>query len=405
MLLIDLPQPAQEPDLGVIREARRRRRLRLAITAVTLTALLAGALVLAGRGGTPSSHTPALRPSSSPTRLTGPALLGATHLRLFDTDEGVPAIVNVDRGTIQLVRGLGVSPHTDYVPWGPSVSLSPAPGGVLAVVERQACAHCNQHQVLFKLGASGALRRIGALTLAGADSTAADPGAAAEWVLAHNPRGGCALRLFPGVGAPVSAPCGTLTDDTALGLVISSGRGTIFIDPSTGAVLKALTRRGASSAGQFTPLASDLALVSSGNPEPTGLALVNLATGSRTRLHAPSIVWSGYWAAAQPGGPLVALTFIDPYDAKSHAPVVDLWVLDTRTASLTHVPGFPATEDFKQSDVAWAPGNRLVIAAQVNPPDGNAVVGIWSPGQRTLSLRAVPVPRDGGYYDFIPVFG
>ena len=48
----------------------------------------------------------------------------------------------------------------------------------------------------------------------------------------------------------------------------------------------------------------------------------------------------------------------NPYDARSHAPVVDVWVLDTRTAAFTHVPGFPAAEDFKQLVVAWAPGNR-----------------------------------------------
>jgi hypothetical protein len=403
MLLIDLPQPTQDPELGVIREARQRRQLRLATTAAALAALLAGALVLAGRGGTPASHTPALRPSSSPTRLTGPPMVGATHLRLFYTEEDVPAILDVDGRTIRLVRGLGISPHTDYVPWGPRVSLSPAPGGVLAVVERQACAHCGQRQVLFTLDAGGALRRIGGLTLASADSAVADPGAAAEWVLAHRARGGCALRRFPSAGAPVGAPCGDLTADTALGLEISSDRGTIFVDPSTGDVLTTLTRR-VGSAGQLTPLPGDLALVSSGNPDPTGLALVNLATGSRTPLRWPSVVRYGYWAAAQPGGPLVALTFIDPYDAASHAPVVDIWVLDTRTASLTHVPGFPATEDFKQSDVAWVPGNRLVIAAQINPPDPNAVVGIWTPGQQTLPLRAVPV-APGGFYGFIPAFG
>jgi hypothetical protein len=83
--------------------------------------------------------------------------------------------------------------------------------------------------------------------------------------------------------------------------------------------------------------------------------------------------------------------------------VVDVWVLDTRTAAFTHVPGFPAAEDFKQSGLAWAPGNRLVLASQIQPPAGRAVIAIWRPGDRTLALRAVPVAPDG-YYTFIPVF-
>ncbi len=403
VLLIESPQPPQAPDLGVIREARRRRRHRLAASGATLAALLAGALVLADRGGMPSPHSPALRPASYPTRLTGPPLLGATHLRLIVTDEGVPSILNVDRGTVRLVRGLGVSPHTRYIPWGPSVSLSPAPGGALAVVNRQACAHCTQRQVLFGVGANGAVARIGALSLGGADSTTPDPGAAAEWVLARKPAGECTLRLVPGSNPAVSAPCGTLDLDTVLALPVATAHTTVFIDPSTGRVLEALTRR-ARSVGQLTPLPGGLALESSANPDPTALALVNVATGARTPLRWPSAIRYGYNATPEPGGPLVAVTFIDPYYAPSQAPVVDIWVLDTRTAAFTHVRGFPATEDFKQSDVAWASHGRLVIAAQINRPGGGAAVGIWRPGQQTLRLRAVPVAGDG-YYAFIPVFG
>jgi hypothetical protein len=405
MLLIDLPQPphATAPELGVIREARRRRRRRLAAAGATLAALLAGALVLAGRGGTASPHPPALRPSSSPTRLTGPPLLGATHLRLFaDTNGGVPYILDVDRGALRRVLGLGIPAH--YSEWGASASISPAPGGALAVVDHQACQHCARSQVLFTVRADGSVRRIAALSLASSDTTTPDPGVAAEWVAAATPGGGCTLRLVPGAGPAVPAPCGFLDLDASGALAISTSHGLVFVDPRSGSVLEPMSRR-AASVGQLDPLAGNLALEGSGIEGDTELALVDLATGARTKLRWPSVVRDGYVARPEPGGPLVALTFIDPYYGPSHAPLVDVWVLDTRTATFTHVPGFPAAEDFKQSNVAWASDGRLVIAAQINPPDGSAVVGIWRPGQATLPLRAVPVSAGGAYNRFIPVFG
>jgi hypothetical protein len=405
MLLIDLPPPphANAPELGVIREARRRRRRRLAAAGATLAALLAGSLVLAGRGGTAFPHPPALRPSSSPTRLTGPPLLGATHLRLFaDTNGGVPYILDVDRGALRRVLGLGIPSH--YSEWGASASISTAPGGALAVVDHQACQHCARSQVLFTVRADGSVRRIAALSLASSDTTTPDPGVAAEWVDAANRGGGCTLRLVPGAARALPAPCGFLAADIAGHLAISTSHGLVWVNPLTGSVLEPLSRR-AASAAQIDPLAGNLALEGSGTADTTDLALVDLATGARTKLHWPSVVRYGYVARPEPGGPLAALTFIDPYYGPSHAPLVDVWVLDTRTARFTHVPGFPAAEDFKQSSVAWAADGRLVIASQINPPGGSAVVGIWRPGQRTLPLRAVPVSPGGGYYRFVPVFG
>jgi len=403
MLLIELPQPTKDPELGVIRQARRRRQLRLATTAAALAALLVGALVLAGRGGTPTPHTLALRPSSSPTRLTGPPMLGATHLRLFaDTNGGVPYILDVDRGALRRVLGLGIPSH--YSEWDASASVSPAPGGALAVVDHQACEHCARSQVLFTIRGDGSVRRIATLSLASSDTTTPDPGVAAEWVDAARLGGGCTLRLVPSTRPAVPAPCGLLDLDASGALAISTSHGLVFVDPRSGSVLEPMSRR-AASVGQLDPLAGNLALEGSGVDGDTELALVDLASGARTKLRWPSVVRDVYVARPEPGGPLVALTFINPYYAPSHAPLVDVWVLDTRTATFTHVPGFPAAEDFKQSNVAWSSDGRLVIAAQVDPPGGSAVIGIWRPGQATLPLRAVPVSAGGAYYRFIPAFG
>jgi hypothetical protein len=205
----------------------------------------------------------------------------------------------------------------------------------------------------------------------------------------------------------VNVPCGYLDLETGGRLAISTSRGLAIVNPRTGRVLERLSSA-AQTTGQIDPLPGNLALESStAFPSTMQLALVNLATGARTPLRWPSAIPRyGYRAVAEPGGPLVAVTFIDPYYQPSGAPLIDTWVLDTRTDRFAHVPGFPAAEDFKQSGVAWAAGGRLVIAAEIAPHAGRAaaVVGIWRPGQTTLPLRTVPASASG-YYSFVPVFG
>ena len=409
MLLIEPPSPSEAAELGVIRDARRRRRRRLVRTAaIGAGALLAlTAVVIAVAGAPAAPHSPALRRSSAPTRLSGPPLQGASHLRLIvDVNGARPYLLDVDRGTVKPVRGLGVGARETE--WSPSAAISPIPGGALAVVSRQACARCARSQALFTVSAGGSVRAVATVALGGAatTSTLPDPGVAAEWVDARGGGGRCTLRLVPGSASTVSAPCGNLLLDAGGKLAISTGRGLVIVNPRTGAVLDRLSRAGWA-VGQLDPLPGGVALESSSAfPITTQLALVNLATGARTPLRWPSLIPRyGYIAAAEPRGPLVAVTFIDPYYQPSGAPLIDTWVLDTQTDRFAHVPGFPAAEDFKQSGVAWAAGGRLVIAAEIDPHDGPAaaVVGIWKPGQTTLPLRKLPV--SGGYRSFVPVFG
>lgn len=408
MLLIDPPSPSEAAELGVIRDARRRRRRRLARTAaIGAGALLAlTAVVIAVAGPPAAPHSPALHRSSAPTRLSGPPLRGASHLRLIvDVNGARPYLLDVNRGTVKPVQGLGVGARETE--WSPSTAISPIPGGALAVVSRQACARCARSQALFTVSAGGSVRAVATVALGSAatTSTLPDPRVAAEWVDARGGGGRCTLRLVPGSASTVSAPCGNLLLDAGGKLAISTGRGLVIVNPRTGAVLDRLSRAGWA-VGQLDPLPGGVALESSSAfPITTQLALVNLATGARTPLRWPSLIPRyGYMAAAEPRGPLVAVTFIDPYYQPSGAPLIDTWVLNTQTDRFAHVPGFPAAEDFKESGVAWA-GGRLVIAAEIDPHDGPAaaVVGIWKPGQTTLALRKLPV--SGGYRSFVPVFG
>ena len=410
MLLIEPPPSREAPDLGVIRDARRRRRRRRARTAAAAAgALLAAALVVLGVRASPGApHSPALRRSSSPTRLSGPPSRGATHLRLIvDAGGGRPYILDVDQGTVRPLSGLGVGVRVSE--WSPSASISPIPGGALAIVSRQACQRCARSQALFAVAAGGSSRRVATVSLGSDDSTTTlpDPGAAEEWVDSPSRAGGCTLRLVPGPGRAVNVPCGYLDLETGGRIAISTSRGLAIVNPRTGRVLERFSSS-AQTTGQVDPLPGNLALESStAFPSTTQLALVNLATGARTPLRWPSAIPRyGYRAVAEPGGPLVAVTFIDPYYQPSGAPLIDTWVLDTRTDRFAHVPGFPAAEDFKQSGVAWAAGGRLVIAAEIAPHAGRAaaVVGIWRPGQTTLPLRTVPASASG-YYSFVPVFG
>ena len=71
-----------------------------------------------------------------------------------------------------------------------------------------------------------------------------------------------------------------------------------------------------------------------------GLTLVDRASWRQRRLRWPSVLPELDGAIAEPHGPFVAIGFADPaYGGPPQAE--DLFLLDTRTGALTHVPGFP----------------------------------------------------------------
>jgi hypothetical protein len=396
---------------GVIEDARRRqRRRRIAGVAAIVACGLAAVLAL-GSPGARRHAPPPLRLSSSLTWLNG-SPLGRTRLRLVATEgDDPPSIIDVDSGRVTPLPQLDVPGPPNL---GPYLSLTPLRGSALAVVNHQACNHCALTEDDFLISASGTVHLLASRhfpAFAGTTERSPIPGSTAEWVLRWPRRGPCTLRLIPSARPAVKVPCGNLggmyENDIVLG---TSNAPPVLVDPRTGAVRGHLTMTQRSE-----PVGHGLAIdgpniVGSGG----GLSLVNQATGKRRKLGWPSKLHFSYQLYLDPAGPYVAIEFGDPAypgysvhvdpDPQTIGQAADLWLLDTRTATLTHVPGFPILESLKQSGVAWTPDGRLVIAARGGSfaqSDARTVIGVWRPGQPTVSVGTLP--RLSGYTQLVPL--
>ena len=192
--------------------------------------------------------------------------------------------------------------------------------------------------------------------------------------------------------------------------MVSKGSEVNFVDPRTGRI-----RARIRVAGAVDVLSRDRALTntSPGFPNdgsfPTGLTLVDLATGTRKRLAWPSILQFGYTVLREPHGPLVAVEFVDPAYPSGQQTIgqaADIWMLDPGTGAFTHVPAFPILEHLKFSSVAWSSDGRLVIVAQggaFNQPGRRTVIGVWRPRERAVRVRAVPTLD--GYSQLVALTG
>ena len=203
----------EDLDSGVIKEARRRQRLRrVGVAGATLAAACAllGAFLLANGGGTTTRAPARSRPPEPLPRLTGRVLAGPTGLLIVaDGNEGPPFILNVDRRTVR-DRARSWSAARRATAQSPLVgSLSPAPGGVWPP------SSTDTSQTEFLIAADGAVRQIATLSDRARDNTLAARDADATWLLTWRRGGPCTLRLVPGTRPAVPVPCGTLTADTS----------------------------------------------------------------------------------------------------------------------------------------------------------------------------------------------
>ena len=352
------------------------------------------ALGAAGAGGA----VPA-RPPEPLAPLRGPAPDVAAHVRILAAGAGGPAfILDLDRGAVRPLDGLGPlrgAPPTLLGPY--TLVLGAADGGVLVGVSRQACGGCATQTALTLVGRRGAVRAIATVTMRGGDAIVPAYGRAAVWLL-RRPRGGaCTLALVPGVAPATAVPCGRPLAATSAGVWIASAHAVRIVEPRNGRVRASLgvaaPTPASATVAEVHPLDGSLALVRTG-PNWAGssgaqrgrLRLVDLASGASRALAQPSWFGDLIHVLAQPHGSLVAVDFGSPaYPGPAQAE--DLWILDTRSGRLTHVPGYPARVDIKFSDLAWTTDGRLVIVAQGG---GRTVAALWRAGARTLPMRRVP---------------
>ena len=362
-----------DPELGVIADARRRQWRRRGVVAAAIVAVAAW---LGLAHGPTAPHGAPLRPASSLRYLAGPSL-GHTGLRLIVSENaGRPYVVDLDRASAQPVTGLAL-PATVGAPERTAVQLIPYGSGALAFVKTQPCTRCGSTQVEYLIGREGRGRRLGTLSLGYHQTFTPAIGSTAGWVYTWPHRGPCSLALEPGSKPAVRVPCGGLYDVSSAGVLI----GGLFVDATTGHV-----RLRVKAAGSIELIRGTLALESGGQPgDLTSLALLDVRTGVRRPLRWPSRLHFGFQVFPAPHGPLVALRFGEPWYPPSQA--ADVWILDARTARLTHLPGFPALERIKQSSIAWTVDGRLVVASQYGSRN---VVGVWRPGQATLPIRNLP---------------
>jgi hypothetical protein len=131
-----------------------------------------------------------------------------------------------------------------------------------------------------------------------------------------------------------------------------------------------------------------------------GFTLINTTTGHKRPFGWPSSLSGFGQVAVGTGGRNVALGFADP--SFRGRQVLDVWVLDTRTERLTHVPGMPAYVALKETSMAWTNSGSLVLLARSG---GRNLVAVWRRGQQRLAVRRVRLPgRSGsGSYTFAPV--
>ncbi|HEU5362732.1 MAG TPA: hypothetical protein VFU56_05275 [Gaiellaceae bacterium] len=311
-------------------------------------------------------------PAHDPGPLRGSAL-GRTGLRLVVAAKP-PIVLDVDSGRVTRLRGAATAGR-----W--PLSVTPV-GGRAAVVFAYAA---SQRARLWSVRAPARLSPLGRGTamVADADSVWVKSGAHADCSLRHVSLDGRRLdrdRVISCRTTPTAA--------SPAGLVVNRVR---LIDPRTGRTLLR-TRWGVMAAA-----GGQLLLAGPGRM----VTLHDVATGTERRIRRPESIGNLRAESVDPHGHYVTLSTGDPAWQGGGDQVVDLWVLDTRTARLTHVPAMPAFVALKLTSTAWTDDGRLVLLARDR--DGDRVA-VWRPGQRRLALKPLKLPsRDSAGSDSFAV--
>jgi len=363
---------------------RRPQRLRaLAASAAAILVLATGAA--SSQGSSPSSQTaPHRHGSRQPVALKGTPLGPTTGLRLLVADVK-PFVLDVDTGVETPVSGIDL-PH------GGVVSVVGTPGRAAFLIADPMLAGTGQRyarnwSVYAVPGGSTAASPIGAGRYDAVPQTSG-PGI---WVRQYVSRSHCRLQRI-GLDGQVSfqnaIPCNwTFTPGGSLGLVANRSR---IVDPRTGRTVTLTVDGVLAAAGRRLLTARPYRTTILG----TRLHLLDAATGAQRPVRWPSIVNQLDEPAVDPTGRWIAIGFGDPSWKFGPEQVLDVWVLDSRTGALTHVPGMPAFVHLKFTSMDWTADGRLVLLGE---DDERGFVAVWRPGQPQLAIRNVQLPqRTGG---------
>ena len=176
----------------------------------------------------------------------------------------------------------------------------------------------------------------------------------------------------------------TIAPGGRAGIVVNR---TLLYDPATGQVVLRAP------AGVVAAAGTTLVLATSPGKSFT---LLDSQTRRQKLLRWPSRLGAADAPAIDPRGRFVALAFADPGKQ-----VLDVWLLDTRTRGLTHLPSMPASVALKRTSMAWTNDGRLVVLGHSL---GRDLVAVWRPGQRRLAIKTVRLGlRTGGSDSFAPI--
>lgn len=220
---------------------------------------------------------------------------------------------------------------------------------------------------------------------------------AAVWVQQRITKSKCELRKVALDGQmmrPARAfPCARAFDPKAgaLGLVVNGKR---VIAPETGQTVLRASRDIVAGTGRTL-------ILGQWERAEAQLTLLDTKTKAHRRLRWPSALPYLGQPAVDPKGRFIALTFVDPAWNGGPQQAIDIWLLDTKTARLTHVPSMPALVSLKSTSIAWTDDRRLVLLT--GRLGGMTNVAVWRLGARQLAIKAVAMPDDTRPGSFQPL--